>query len=342
MSSVVRDLVSTVIPVRNRPRAVREAVHSVLAQTHRPVEILVVDNASTDETPRALEELSRAHPEVTTLSQPVAGPGPARERGRIEARGEFIQYLDSDDLLETDKFERQVALLRQHSECGVAYGRSRVLDPDGTVTDPARDTGVRRERLFPGLLVDRWWCTDTPLYRRSVCDRVGPWTSLRYSQDWEYDARVGSLDVALAYDDTLVSTHRNHEGPRQTGSRWLGTQDRATFFGTLYDCAVEAGTSPGVPEMRHFARWVFYHARQCALEGDMTAAARCLELNRLADPAERTDVRVYRALCRVIGARLAARLCQGIDAMRPGHAGRDSQPQSWMTRPTGEDDGGAP
>ena len=93
-------LVSTVIPVHNRAALLQEAVASVLAQTYRPIEVIVVDDGSTDDTPEAARALVAQHAgEVFVVHQPNAGPGMAREAGRRAARGEFIQYLDSDDVL---------------------------------------------------------------------------------------------------------------------------------------------------------------------------------------------------------------------------------------------------
>src|SRR5215475_1428390 len=105
-------LVSTIIPVFNRFVVLHEAVASVLAQTYRPIEIIVVNDGSTDETGREAEALAEAHSELRVIHRENGGPGEARETGRRAARGEFIQYLDSDDLLLPTKFALQVAGLR--------------------------------------------------------------------------------------------------------------------------------------------------------------------------------------------------------------------------------------
>src|SRR5258708_5062942 len=117
-------LVSTIIPVHNRALLLREAVASVLAQTYRPVEIIVVDDGSTDETGQEADALAKSHLEVRAIHRQNGGPGTARETGRLVARGEFIQYLDSDDLLLPTKFELQVAGLRRCGDCAVSYGRT--------------------------------------------------------------------------------------------------------------------------------------------------------------------------------------------------------------------------
>src|SRR5262245_61901471 len=113
----VEGLVSTIIPVHNRPSLLREAVASVLAQIYRPIEVIVVNDGSNDETGWEAETLAKRHPEVRAIHRENGGPGAARETGRLAARGEFIQYLDSDDLLLPNKFDLQVAGLRQCCKC---------------------------------------------------------------------------------------------------------------------------------------------------------------------------------------------------------------------------------
>src|SRR5687768_9878812 len=149
----------------------REAVESVLAQTYRPIEI--VDDGSTDDTGAVADALGTAHPEIRVLHQENRGVGLAREAGRLVATGEFIQHLDSDDLLYPRKFELQVAGLRAHPECGAAYGWTRI---DGAIS---KRTGERIETLFPAMLQSRWWDTPTPLWRASLIHAAGSWLDPR-------------------------------------------------------------------------------------------------------------------------------------------------------------------
>ena len=116
-------LVTTIVPVYNRTDMLAEAVDSVVDQSYRPIEIIIVDDGSTDDTPAACDALAAAHPDIIrVIHQPNGGPGLAREAALGAARGEFIQFLDSDDLLLPGKLEAQVAALQQQPECGVAYG----------------------------------------------------------------------------------------------------------------------------------------------------------------------------------------------------------------------------
>lgn len=308
----VPGLVSTIIPVFNRAGMVATAVESVLAQTYRPIEIILVDDGSTDGTLAELNRLAAEHPEIIRVAhRENGGPGLARETGRRLARGEFIQYLDSDDLLLPRKFEVQVAALRAHPECGIAYGPSRLVASDGTlVNEPSKWTGRKFERLFPALLVARWWHTHTPLYRRRLCDEIGPWAQPR-PEDWDYDARAGATGAPLAFCDEVVSCQLQHPGPRvsrESFERYLPQE--AWFLPRLYACAVQAGVPADAPEMRHFARWAFALARHVGALDMADAANELLVLAARAGGRRTPGMRAVGGCARILGWRSAAHLCR--------------------------------
>jgi GT2 family glycosyltransferase len=316
MADVIHGLVSAIIPVYNRPQMLREAVESVLAQTHRPIEVIIADDGSTDGAGQVADQLAAAHPgTIRAVHGPNRGAGPAREAGRQLARGEFIQYLDSDDLLLPRKFELQLRALCDCPECGAAYGYIRLVNADGTVLGkPYKGSGEAIPRLFPRLLVERWWNTDCPIYRRSVCDAVGPWTDLRYSQDWEYDARVGALGTGLAHVPDYVCVQRQHAGLRQTGhGRWLSPQERVRFFQLMQKHARQAGVAVGTPEMEHFSRWAFLNARQCGQRGAAAAAAALFSLACETTLRPSRRLRTIGVLARLTGWRVTGTLCSWYD-----------------------------
>ena len=299
-------LVSTIIPVYNRAALLREAVASAIAQTYRPIEIIIVDDGSTDDTPAAIAELAAAHAEVRALRIANGGPGVAREAGRQVARGEFIQHLDSDDLLRPRRFELLVDALRAHPEAGVAYGMTRYLDAQGNEIPPTwKNPNQQQETMFPSFLLGRWWDTPSPLYCRSVTDAAGPWTSLRMEEDWEYDARVAALGTRLAFvPEVLVDIRMRMPGHLSGDSSRLA--DRARAHELIAQHARRAGVRDDAPEMQHFGRELFHLARQCGSAGLRDEAVTLLALAR--DIAPRWDMRIYALAARVIGWRNAARL----------------------------------
>ena len=313
-------LVTTIIPVYNRAGMLRDAVASVLAQTYRPVEIVIVDDGSSDDTVRVAEELAREHEEVRVVRQNNAGAGPARGAGRAVARGEFVQHLDSDDLLLPRKFELQVAALRAHPECGAAYGITQWRRRDGSVDPNAWGrTGERIDALFPAMLQSRWWTTHTPLYRRTVLDAAGPWLPLRVEEDWEYDARIAALGVKLCHVDEVVAIVRSHDEPVASGRTDAATmRDRARAHEAILGHAKRAGITEDAPEMRHFARELFLLARQCGAAGLANESARLFGLAREASGADanRLQFRVYGALARAVGWTTMGKLAAIADRMR--------------------------
>lgn len=309
-------LVSTIIPVYNRAAMLREAVASVLAQTYRPIEIVIVDDGSTDDTFAVAEELSRTHPEIVVLHQANGGPGAARETGRRVARGELIQHLDSDDLLFPRKFELQVAGLTAHPECGVSYGITRWRYADGAV-DPWRRTAERIETMFPAMLHSRWWATVTPLYRASLLAQAGPWMNLRMEEDWEYDARVAALGVRLHFVPELIAEQRRHDGPNLSGHglkpEYL--RHRCIAHESIFRSARRAGIANDVPEMQHFARELFLLARQAGAAGLTEESKRLFALAREAGAPLR-QLALYKSAASVIGWRNAGRLATMSDQLR--------------------------
>src|SRR3954451_4497775 len=98
MRQVPRPLVSVVIPAFNSERFIGEALASVSAQTYAPVETIVVDDGSSDDT----AEVARAHAGISLIEQENSGPSAARNRGFAASRGEFVAFHDSDDLMTPD------------------------------------------------------------------------------------------------------------------------------------------------------------------------------------------------------------------------------------------------
>lgn len=317
---VVDGLVSTIIPVFNRPVLLVEAVDSVLRQAYRPIEVIVVDDGSTDETGAVAEALTREHPDdIRVIHQANSGPGLARETGRCVARGEYIQYLDSDDVLLPGKFELQVSGLRAHPDCDVSYGKTRYVAAGDR---PWNRTGEKIEMMFPAFLQSRWWDTSTPLYRRGVVDDAGPWAPLCQEEDWEYDCRVALQGIRLQYCGEFVSETRAFDPVRLSGdfhSTARKLQDRATAHRLIFGHAQKAGIGPEVREMQHFARELFLLARQCGAAGLPQEAETLFRLARAASGSHRgngLDFRCYNSLARVLGWEWAGRIACFSDHLR--------------------------
>jgi glycosyltransferase involved in cell wall biosynthesis len=320
---LVKGLVSTIIPVNNRPSLVKEAVASVIGQTYRPIEVVIVDDGSTDQTSLEVRKLAEHYSEVRSVYRENGGPGAARESGRLVARGEFIQYLDSDDILLPRKFELQVAGLRENPDCDVAYGKTRFYKYGDAPSDMAwKRTGERIPTMFPSFLRGRWWDTSTPLYRRETTDVVGPWVDLRTEEDWEYDCRVARSCGRLYYCDEFVSDTRAHSSDQLSSggsSNPFKLRDRAAAHSLILKHALAAEISRGAPEMQHFARELFLLARQCGAAGLSMQARQLFAIAQQASEVRRArgiDFILYGAGARLLGWRIMGRISSSLDMLR--------------------------
>lgn len=289
MSLLVQEgLVSTIIPVFNRPQLILNCVKSVLSQTYRPIEIIIVDDGSTDNTPAVLQGLAKTHAEIRVFTQSNQGPGVARELGRLNAKGEFIQYLDSDDYLLAEKFSMQVAALHAQSGCDVAYGKTERKPLYAPVQNISmRKTGERIDSMFPLFLRSRWWGTSTPLYRRSVTEKAGPWLDTINEEDWEYDCRIASLGGRLAWVDEFVSvqqahdSHLSHAGTVDPVKLQHRSLARAKIFrhAQRYMQLENRPSEISEDDWTFYSKSVFLLGRECALAGLKTEARAMLSLS---------------------------------------------------------------
>jgi len=332
----VPGLVSTVIPVRDRAVLLREAVASALVQSWPQVEVIVVDDGSTDDTPAAAGALAAADPRVRVIHQANAGPAGARQAGLEAARGEFIQYLDSDDLLAPQKFRLQVEGLRAHPQCGASYGCTRRYRIGDTPRDvPIKRTGERIETLFPALLESRFWSTSTPLYRRAVCEAAGPWRAeLRNEEDWEYECRIAALGTRLHHVPAFLSDTRDHARDSQLHAGAIPATEklchRARAHELILGHARRAGIGAQCPQMQRFARELFLLSRQCGAAGLAHESARLFALAREASGARRgqgLDFRLYHGAALTLGWIAAGRLSAAIDRLRSPASSHQGLPQ---------------
>lgn len=306
-----RLLVTVVIPAFNRERLLREAVASVLLQSYRPLQIVIVDDGSIDRTASVGEELTAAYPGVVELIRRAnGGPGAARQSGADAARGDFVQFLDSDDLLLPNKLEAQVSALRSDPEADIAYGRT-LLEVDGCRRHaPELWSGVRCRQLFPQVLLGRLWDTSNPLYRRSALQQMGPWAPRSQLEDWEYDCRAARVGVKLHYCDLDVDVHRSHADNRIHGA-WQSDpramRDRVWAHEQVLEHALVAGLGLQHSEFRQFMRSVFLMARIAGSRGYAEGAERLFQATRRHGGGSVLELTAFAMLRRGLGWQRAAR-----------------------------------
>lgn len=208
-------LVSIVIPTHNRRRYIPLTMKSVLAQGYKPVEVVVVDDGSTDGTREWLESLGER---ITLLTQVARGVAAARNVAVRAARGDFIAFQDDDDLMPPDRIATLLALLHEHPEAVLATGDYEVIDEYGHSKGerwfPLPKEGGQRVQIHGDGQEAILWprvpaVPHTTLFRRSDGERAG-WfdESFRYAcSDADFLARLGKLG-AVVHVPKIVSHYR--------------------------------------------------------------------------------------------------------------------------------------
>lgn len=203
-------LVSVIIPAFNSAQYLADAVESVFAQTYSPVECIVIDDGSTDYTNDLLKELLKVHPGLKTVRKTNGGLSSARNMGMRESIGDFISFLDADDVILPHKIERQVAFLIAHPDVGIVYGDTLVATED--LRAEAMYTAEMPPELEPidALCYRNWFGAMVPLIRRTVTDCVGEFDEeLASAEDWDYWIRCAKV-ARMSYLAGAVSLYRQH------------------------------------------------------------------------------------------------------------------------------------
>lgn len=227
--------VSVVIPVHNRRDYVLTAVRSALEQTHRPMEVVVVDDGSDDGTYEALNAVDAP---LTLHRQPInRGQSAARNLGWTTCEGEYVLFLDSDDALEPEGVAALLGPLREREaesrRWGAAYGIKipcdRNLNPIRGRSTPHPDGD-----LLPDLLFRNVVRTGAFLVRKSVLWEIGGYPEeLRLKEDLYLHLRIAAR-YRFCFVDRVVARHRRHPGvrARDDARRLLaqGTRHLNLFF----------------------------------------------------------------------------------------------------------------
>lgn len=207
--------VSVVMPVYNAERHVESAIRSVLASQLAALEVIVLDDGSTDGSLALARSIDDPRVVVVGLKN-SGGPSRPRNIGIAQARAPYVALLDSDDLMKPDKLASAVAALDRHPQAGVAFGDYERIDSDGRLTERSTLSGypvfsdlttsaagdgwrlIRQKDFALGLLHENFIGTSGVVLRKSALDRVGVFDeSLTYSEDRDLWFRLAHTCDAL-------------------------------------------------------------------------------------------------------------------------------------------------
>lgn len=195
-------LISCIVPVFNGERYIGEALDSILAQTYRRLEIIVADDGSTDGTASVVADYGK---QIRFLQQPTTGPPATRNLGLRKAQGEFVAFLDADDLWHPEKLARQMARFQARPDLDLCVAHMQNFWIPELLEEAARFKDHRRGQPMAG------YYTGTLLARHTLFDTVGPFNTTLWhgdATDWFLRAAEGGAVIELL--PNVLTYHRMH------------------------------------------------------------------------------------------------------------------------------------
>ena len=230
-------LVSAAIITHNRAQYLGDAIASVLAQSCRDLELIVLDDGSTDETPAVVAPyLDR----IRYVRQDHAGKAVARNHAVALARGAFFAFCDSDDAWYPDRIARQLAAFRRNPDVGMVHGHVSMIDEHGRDL-PDRTASVRdvfgaanrNGASYASYALECRCFSSTILVRRSVFDVVGPYDPTLAIEDYDFYLRLLLDYDVLFLDGAPLAKYRVHDaktGALELGSGQIQTAEKHLAF----------------------------------------------------------------------------------------------------------------
>ena len=184
-------VVSVIIPVYNGDQTIKETITSVLNQTFQDFELIIINDGSEDGTLEVIDSIK--DPRIKVFSYSNAGPNPSRNRGIAEAKGEYIAFIDADDLWAPDKLASQLQALQVHPQPAVAYSWTDYIDESSQFLRRGSHIQVTGDVLRHLLLINFIESGSNPLIRQEALATVGGFDeALTHGEDWDMWLRLAA------------------------------------------------------------------------------------------------------------------------------------------------------
>jgi glycosyltransferase involved in cell wall biosynthesis len=213
MKHNLRPSITVAVPAYQAERFIAETLKSILAQTHPPDEVIVVDDGSTDGTAQELERFSER---IRVIRQPNGGCAAAFNAAFRQASCDFVAECGADDIWEPHKLERQVEALTKHPQVDIVFSAARVFGSAqgcwGMPTNEDANVGILDpRRLGRTMYRSNPVCPSTLLIRRGLYEQLGPFAEDIATEDYEYWMRALSRGAVFYYDPEMLVRYRRHD-----------------------------------------------------------------------------------------------------------------------------------
>lgn len=184
--------ISVIIPVHNSASTILETIDSVRQQTYSDLEIIVINDGSTDQTLEILDTIQ--DPRLKVFSYENGGVSVARNRGITQSMGAFLSFIDADDLWSSDKLELQLAMLQSHPNAAVVYSWTRFINEINATSQDGASIYFAGNILEPLLLRNFIASGSNILVKREAIEKIGGFDSeMSPAEDWDFYLRLAAI-----------------------------------------------------------------------------------------------------------------------------------------------------
>lgn len=207
----MQPLVSIIIPVYNADRFVRQAMQSALNQTYNNIEIIVINDGSTDRSPEIIGEFS--DPRIKVIHQHNKGGSSARNAGIETAKGEYIKFLDADDELLPQAIEMQVIQSNGLNENAIVFGDFNFINQEGKIISSHKFNNSNKLNQDPeSFFLNNWEILiSCPLHKKAYLENIGGFDeNLPFGQESDLHFRIAINNIRFIYQEANVFNYRSH------------------------------------------------------------------------------------------------------------------------------------
>lgn len=235
----IKNMVSVVMPVYNAERYIARAIDSILGQTHSNLELVIIDDCSTDKSMLIVNQYNDSRIRIIH-NESNKGIAYSRNAGISHSRGEFIALMDDDDISMRERFELQVAFLRKHEDVDIVGGRAQWIDendkPLSDITNVYFDSNMIKAKF---LLYNAFWNCEV-MFRKAIVEKYGYWyqDDMYGMEDYHFWIRYSKM-CKMSNINELVLQHRKSDSAETNRVSKYHKDERRKIFNELRKMSIE-------------------------------------------------------------------------------------------------------
>jgi len=303
---IIMAIVSIIIAAYNAEKYISETINSVLSQTYPNIECIVVNDGSTDGTREIVNNFGTR---IKYVYQDNAERAAARNNGVAHATGKYINYIDADDLITSDKIADQVTYLEQNPEYDLVYSKAKYFKDNGNRSYYSVPRITPQGDILDKLMYGNFINLGSPLIRKEAVDRVGGFDATRHdiilNEDWDFWLRLAISGSRFGFIDKYQLLYRVHES-NTSKARLRGIESKLKVIDKIINQYSELLIKKGTDCQRVLESARAEYGRRLILEGRVAEGRILISAACKTDIPHRRYLQMFSLAARLFGHKVLA------------------------------------